>query len=297
MKCDVLIIGAGPAGLTASIFTLRAGLKTICVEKLFVGGQSALTSEISNYPGFDKISGIELSERMLKQAQDLGLELVYGEVVKLTNAKSNFVAELKNDTIIAKKVIIACGCKARHLGLLNEDSLIGKGVSFCASCDGHFFKNKSVAVVGGGNTAIYDVKYLSRIASKVYLIHRNDCFKANKLDVAKIKRLKNVEIITNATVTALKGKEQLNSITINQQGLERELQVDALFEAIGYEPELNFIDFDIKLDNAGYIVTDEDRKTSVKNCYASGDIVSKRIKQIVTACADGAIAGYSCIEG
>lgn len=295
MKCDCLVIGAGPAGLSASIFTLRAGLKTICVEKLAVGGQAGLSYEIANYPGFDKISGFDLTQLMYKQAEGLGLKLVYGEVVSLEKKKNNFVAKLKNNEITAKSVILACGSKARKLELENEDKLIGRGISFCASCDGGFYKSKTVAVIGGGNTAIEDVVYLSHVAKKIYLIHRSDKFKANAIDVEKIRKMPNVEIITFAQVIKLKGEKHLESIVIDGQGKIQELKIDGLFEAIGYIPDLDYIKFDIDTDPAGYIMVNEYMQTSVENCYAAGDIVSKHFRQVITACADGATAGNSCI--
>lgn len=295
MKCDCLIVGAGPAGLSASIFTLRAGLKTICVEALGVGGQAALSYEIANYPGFESISGFDLTERMRHQAESLGLKIVYGAVIKLEREKNHFIARLKDETITAKKVILACGSKVRKLGLKNEEKLIGRGISFCASCDGGFYRDKTVAVVGGGNTAIEDVNYLSHIASKIYLIHRSETFKANKVDVDKIKKLKNVEIITSANVVELKCKDRLQSITIDRQGEKLELQVDGLFEAIGYVPDIQFVDFELGTDEAGYIKVNKNMQTSVKNCYAAGDIVSKNFRQVITACADGATAGNSCV--
>ncbi len=295
MMYDCLIVGAGPAGLSASIFTLRAGLKTICIEALGVGGQTALSYEIANYPGFDTISGYDLTDKMRAQAENLGLEIKYGEVIKLEKKKTHFVAHLREEKITAQKVIIACGSKVRQLGVDGEDRLMGRGVSYCASCDGGFYRGATVAVVGGGNTAIENVRYLSKIANKIYLIHRSDRFRANKVELNEIKSLNKVEIITNANVVGLSGTDKLSMITIDRSGERQDLQVDGLFVAIGYVPNIDFVDFELEQDESGYIKVDERMQTSVDSCYAAGDIVSKHFKQVITACADGAIAGNSCI--
>ncbi len=295
MKSDVLIIGAGPAGLTAGIFTCRAGLSSICIEKLAVGGQASLSYEIANYPGFEAISGFDLTDKIFKQAEKNGLKMVWGTVKSLEKSKSGFVVKTADDTFTAKKVIIATGCKTRKLGLKDEERLTGKGISYCASCDGGFFKDKIVAVVGGGNTAVGDVEYLSRIAKKIYLINRSQTFRAGEFAIKKIKKLKNLEILTNAQVKQLHGSDKLKAITVDVGGEKKKIDVDGLFIAIGQEPDISFIKFDIDTNPAGYIIVDDNMRTSVKNLYACGDIISKEFRQIVVACADGAKAGNSCI--
>ncbi len=295
MKYDVVIIGAGPAGLSAGIFTARAGLKTLCLEKLATGGQAALSYEVANYPGFESISGWDLMQKMQQQATSCGMELEFAQVVKLTKLTSSFKIETKQQTYLAKKVIVACGAKARKLGLENELELTGKGVSYCASCDGNFFKNKAVAVVGGGNTAMEDVEYLSKIASKVYLINRSETFRADQVTVNAVKKMKNVKIITSSVVTKLIGERNLTGIEMSIANKKRMLAVDGLFVAIGYEPDLEFMKIKIEKDSAGYIVVDKNMQTNVKNLFACGDIISKDFKQIITACADGAVAGNSCV--
>lgn len=295
MKSDVIIIGAGPAGLTAGIFTCRAGLKSICIEKLSIGGQASLSYDIANYPGFDSISGFDLTDKMAKQAEKNGLKFVWGTVNSLEKSKNGFVVKTADEIYNSKKVIIACGCKTRKLGLENEEELTGRGISYCASCDGSFFKNKIVAVVGGGNTAIEDVEYLSRLAKKIFLINRSKHFKAGEFAVNNIKKLNNVEILTDAQVKKLYGNEKLEAILVNIDGNEVKYDIDGLFIAIGYEPDISFIKFDIKTNPAGYIIVDDNMHTSVKNLYACGDIISKDFRQIVVACADGAKAGNSCI--
>lgn len=292
---DVVIIGAGPAGLTAGIFTSRAGLKTLCLEKLAVGGQASLSYSIENYPAYNSISGFDLASKILEQAKLSGMELREEIVLSLTKKRGVFIVETKSNTYQSKKVILACGNKARKLGLENEEQLIGRGISYCASCDGGFFKGKEVAVVGGGDTAVDDVEYLTRVASKIYLINRSERFKAGKRKIEEISKLKNVKVLTNAKVTKLIGNDKLEAINVDVAGKNKKLKIEGLFVAIGHIPDLSFLKIDIKLDNAGYIVVNEDMQSSEKNLFAAGDIVSKKFKQVITACSDGAIAGNSCI--
>ena len=297
MNSDVFIIGAGPAGLTAGIFTCRAGLSTICIEKLVIGGQASLSNDIANYPGFDSISGFDLTEKMVNQAKSNGLKLEWGTVKSLTKTKTGFSIKTQDHTYTAKKVIIATGCKTKKLGLKDEERLTGRGVSYCASCDGGFFANKVVAVVGGGNTAIGDVEYLSRLAKKIYLINRSEKFRAGDYAVSKIKKYKNLEILTNAQVVELFGSEKLEAISIKDNEGRKKLAVDGLFIAIGSIPDLDFVKFDLQTDPSGYIIVDDNMRTNIKNLYACGDITNRDFRQIVVACAEGAIAGNSAIEG
>ncbi|MBR6778777.1 MAG: FAD-dependent oxidoreductase [Clostridia bacterium] len=297
MKVDVAIIGAGPAGLSAGIFTSRAGLKTVCFEKLAIGGQASLSHSIENYPGFEKISGYELMETMYKHATSVGTEVVFSTVNKVCQTKTGFCLTTNAETYNAKKLIIATGGKPRKLGLEKEKAFIGKGVSYCASCDGDFFKNKTVAVVGGGNSAVEAVDYLSPIVKKVYVLNRSEKFKANQNDIERIKKYKNVHILTNSAVKDLFGKDVLSKTKVEINGETKNIKTDGLFVTIGREPDLSFLDFDLECDRYGFIIVDEKMKTNVKNCYACGDIVSKHFKQVVTACADGAIAGNACIGG
>lgn len=295
MKYDVAIIGGGPAGLSAGIFTCNAGLNTICFEKLAVGGQASLTYEIANYPGFDIISGFDLAEKFKTHAVRAGLNILYETVVKLSKTKTGFTIKTKTETYQAKKVIIASGNKVKKLGLEHEEQLTGRGVSYCASCDGRFYKNKVVSIVGGGNSAFEYVQYLTNIAKKVYLLNRSSKFAMGDFKLQKAKKLKNVEIFENAVVNKLNAKDVLESLDITVDGKKQNLKTDAIFVAIGHEPDLNFVDFEIAKDKFGYILVDEEQKTSVSNLYACGDITSKQFKQVITACADGARAGNSCI--
>lgn len=297
MIYDVAIIGAGPAGLTAGIFTCNAGLNSICFEKLGCGGQVALTYEIINYPAFDNISGFDLADKIKNHAEHAGLKIEYTSVEKIKKLKSGFSIKTTNGIFKAKKVIIATGSKARSLGLKNEKDFLSKGVSYCASCDGAFYKNKTVAVVGSGDSAVEYVNYLSNIAKKVYLIYRGNNFRAGEFKLNKIKKLKNVEIIKQTVVLSLIGKDVLTGVEIETNKNKQVLAVDGLFVAVGHMPDLNFLDFEISLDSSGFIVVDENQKTSVNNLFACGDITSKKFKQIITACADGARAGNSCARG
>lgn len=294
MKFDVAVIGGGPAGLSACIFTSRAGLKTICFERLAVGGQAALSYDIANYPGFEKISGFDLTQKMFIQAKNLETEFAFTSVEKVKKRRNDFLIVTKKNEYQAKKLIIACGTNPRKLGL-GEEKFIGKGISYCASCDGAFFKDKQVAVVGGGDSAFEYVEYLSRIASRVMLFNRSERFRAHSSRVKNAKKLKNVKILTNTSIKSLQGNKILEAIEIEQNGEIKKLQVDGVFVAIGHEPHLDFLDFDIQLDERGFIVVDKNMQTSEKNVFACGDIVSKHFKQVITACSDGAIAGNSCI--
>ncbi len=297
MKVGVVIIGGGPAGLSAGIFAGRAGLDVLCFEKLGIGGQAALSFEIANYPGFENISGFDLTAKMHKQAEKLGVKFKFETVLALKKLKTGFSVRTNVATYHAEKVIIACGCKTRKLNLPNEQKLTGKGVSYCASCDGGFFKNKIVAVVGGGNTAIEDVRYLNKLASKIYLINRSGKFKAGEFEVAKVRKLKKVSVLTDANVVKLYGDEKLSAIDVDVLGKIKHIKVDGIFFAIGSVPDLSFVKTKIETDDYGYIVVDENMKTSVDGLYACGDIISKNFRQIISACSEGAIAGNSCIEG
>lgn len=297
MKIDVAVIGGGPAGITAGIFASRAGLNVTCFERLSVGGQAALSYEIANYPGFENISGWDLSEKFLNHAKSAEVEFVYEDVKSVEKNNSKFIIKTSNNKYEAKKIIIATGCKTRKLNLENEAKFTGKGVSYCASCDGGFYKGKNVCVVGGGDSAMEYVNYLTRIANKIYLVNHSERFRANEQTFNKVKKLKNVEIITNANVVSLNGKDILEDIDLDILGEKKNLKVDGIFFAIGQIPDLSFVKLNLKKDSLGYLLVDENMQTNMKNVFACGDIISKRFKQVITACADGAIAGNSCIGG
>jgi len=295
MKYDVVIIGAGPAGLTAGIFASRAGLNVACFERLIVGGQASLSSSIENYPGFENITGFDLMQKMLNHATKSGVKSISEDVLELSKTRTNFKIKTKSSEYIARKVIIACGCKARRLNLKREDKLIGKGISYCASCDGMFFKDKTVAVVGGGDSAVENIHYLSRLCKKIYMLNRSERFRANPIEIKKIKKYSNVEVLTNTTVEELVGEKQLEGIKVKINGEYSNIELDGLFVAIGYQPSFEFVKLDVETDEFGYIKVDENQKTNIKNLYACGDVTSKKFKQVITACADGARAGNSCV--
>ena len=295
MIYDVAIIGAGPAGLTAGIYACNAGLSVICFEKLAVGGQASLTYEIVNYPGFKSVSGFDLAEKLKEHAENAGVQIQYHKVDKVKKLKQDFIIKTIEGWYKAKKVIIASGNKVRKLGLDSEHKFVGKGVSYCASCDGAFYKNKVVAVVGGGNSAFEYIKYLSKIAKKVYVFNRTEVFRMDDYKLKKAQQFKNVEIVVNASVQNLYGNEILESADLKIENKIQNFKLDGLFVAIGHEPDLDFVDFEIELDKAGFIKVNDEQKTNIENVFACGDIVSKKFKQIITACADGARAGNSCI--
>lgn len=293
MDCDVVIIGGGPAGMTAGIYALRAGKKVVMIEKFAIGGQAGITYEIANYPGFKSIGGFELVTKMFEQVEELGATTLYDEIEELSLIDQIKVVKTKSETIQAKAVIIASGAQSRKLGVANELKLTGRGVSYCATCDGAFYKNKKVCVVGGGNTALEDVIHLSGFASKVTLIHRRDEFRGSQLLVEKVKSLDNVEIIYSSTVVAINGEQKVSSVDVFdiKTGLKSNLEVDGIFIAVGQQPSSEIFDGIVNMDNSGYIIVDEKMKTSVDGVYACGDVVRKVLRQVVTACADGAIAG------
>lgn len=289
---DVIICGAGPSGLTAAIYSARANLKTLVIEKNIVGGLTAISSNIENYPGFVSTDGFTLCQNMLNSALKFGAEIVYEEITNL-NLKNKKV-QTNKDTYLSKTIIICLGVVPRKLNIKNEDKFLGRGISFCATCDGTFFKNKDVAVVGGGNSAFENVLYLSKICRKVYLIHRNEKFNAYTDVVNTVKKSKNVEFLLNSTIIKISGLERLEKITVLKDNTEQVLSADGLFVSIGYIP--NTLKLDLKADENGYILTDEHKQTSEYGVFAAGDIRNKSLRQIVTACSDGAIAATSAFE-
>lgn len=291
---DVLIIGAGPAGITAAIYALRAGCKVIVCEKGIYGGQTSIIETIENYPGFKSISGFEFANTLHEQASDLGAEFVYGEVtaVDLNGDSKKVIVDNKNE-ILAKAVIIANGLKRRILGCEGEKEFMGKGVSYCATCDGAFFKSKNVVVVGGGNTALEDALYLSNICSNVTLIVRKDHFRAEKILADMVAKKNNIEVMFNSNIKKICGTKSVESVEIITGGNTSLKNVDGVFIAIGYNPDNKIFDGTLKTDELGYFVADETCKTNVKGVYVAGDCRAKPLRQIATAVADGAVAGNS----
>ncbi len=294
---DIIVIGAGPAGLTAAIYGRRAAKSVLVLEATTYGGQIINTLDISNYPVEAHISGFDFATKLYNQAVDLGAEVLFEKVIDLKDHGKEKEVITENNTYQAKTVIIATGAENRKLGLPEEDKLVSKGVSYCATCDGAFYKNKAVAVAGGGNTALEDALYLSDIASKVYLIHRRDEFRGEEATVERLKEKQNLEFVYNSNVTKLNAKERLESIEVTQNdGTIRMIEVDGLFVAVGRIPEnQNFAKL-IDLDESGYIIAGEDCCTNREGIFVAGDNRVKEVRQLVTAASDGAVAATNAAK-
>lgn len=288
---DIVIIGAGPAGLTAALYARRANKNVLIIEKKAYGGQIINTPLIENYPALPNASGFDFATNLYNQVESLGVEIKYEEALKIEDNK----VITNKDTYKTKKIIIAAGTTNKNINI-GEERYLGKGISYCATCDGAFFKNKPVAVVGGGNTALEDAIYLSNIASKVYLIHRRDSYRAEATYQDEIKNKENIEEILNATISKVEGTETLERIVINKNGEEQELKVAGLFVAIGQTPSSNFVKDILDLDENGYIKTSDGVHTTNKDIYVAGDIRVKNLRQLTTAVSDGSIAATVAIK-
>ena len=294
---DILIIGAGPAGLTSAIYGRRALKSVLVLEALTYGGQIINTLDIENYPVAPHISGFDFATKLYNQAKDLGAEIKFEKVTEIIDKNDHKEVITPKNTYQAKTVIIATGADNRKLGIELEDELIGKGISYCATCDGNFYKNKVCAVVGGGNTALEDALYLSNLCSKVYLIHRRDEFRGDLKEVEKLKEKDNVEFIFNSNVTKLIAEEKLTKIEVtNKDGSIDELEVDGLFIAIGRVPETENFKKIINIDDSGYIIAKEDCHTNVEGIFVAGDSRVKELRQLVTATSDGAVAATEAVK-
>jgi thioredoxin reductase (NADPH) len=289
---DLIIIGAGPAGLTASIYAKRAMLDFLFLEKWLPGGEIANTYEVENYPGINYISGADLADRMIDHTKDLGIKICLEEVSKVDFTKDVKEIVTNYHTYYTKTVVIATGAASKKLGLSSEETLKGRGISYCALCDGALFKGKTVAVVGGGDVAVEDAIYLSRVAKKVYLIHRRDTLRAAKRYQEKMLKLENVEVIWDSEVSKFNGTEFLESIdVVNRLTKETEkIELDGVFVAVGMRPNVDFLKDAIKLAETGWITTDEYLETSAKGVFAAGDVRDRSLRQIVTSVNDGAMA-------
>lgn len=295
MTYDIVIIGAGIAGLTAAIYGKRAGKTVLVLEGNSYGGQIVTTPSIENYPATMGISGFDFATKIYNQTLSFGTEIKFESAMEIVDGKIKMVKTNKTE-YQTKSIIIATGSKNRLLGLKNELNYIGKGVSYCATCDGTFYKNKVVAVVGGGNTALEDAIYLADLAQKVYLIHRRDEFKAEVALVDQIKAKKNIEIIYNAQVAEIIGNDKLTGINLNVNGTSQQVVLDGLFIAVGRVPEnIKFANV-VQLDNFGYVVAGENCETSTKGIFTAGDCRTKEIRQLVTAAGDGAVAANHAIQ-
>ncbi|WP_342218334.1 thioredoxin-disulfide reductase [Spiroplasma endosymbiont of Amphimallon solstitiale] len=301
---DLVVIGGGPAGMTAAIYAQRANLKTVIIEKYIVGGKMIKTSEIENYPGYDYILGPELSEKMQKQVEKLQVEFVTDEVIKITDSENHKIKTVllsSGDVLIAKGVIIATGSLERKIGVSGEEEYANRGVSYCAVCDGALFKNKIISVVGGGYAACEESLYLTRFTNKVNLIHRRDQFRADDKTVNKVKNNENINLITDHVVLKVLGTEDKKKVgKLEIQNIKTkeisEITTDALFPYIGSDPVTKFVkDLDI-CDSNGYIIVNDKCQTKIPGLYAAGDVIAKNLRQIVTAVNDGAIAAQYLIN-
>ncbi len=295
---DVIIIGSGPAGLTAAIYTGRAKLKTLLLESFITGGNVSLTDLIENYPGFPiGISGTDLIGNFVKQAERFGAELKMEEVLKVEDAPEGKKVVTDKETYYTQTVIIAAGAKRRELKVEGEKDFLGRGVSYCATCDGSFFQGSPVAVVGGGDSAVNEALYLADLASKVYLIHRREGFRANQTAVERMLANDKIELKLNKVIKQIEGDSVMKNVIVQDVNTseKQRLAVDGLFVSIGLVPAGDFIQ-GLVATRDGYIVTDNDMSTSIRGIYAAGDIRSKKIRQIATAVGDGAAAGIAVTE-
>ena len=296
---DMIIIGGGPAGYTAALYAARAGFDTVLIEKMAPGGQMALTGDIDNYPGFDEgIDGFTLGMKMQKGAERFGAKTVYAEVNAVDFSDKIKRIETKKQTYFAKTVAISTGADPRTLGIAGEERLIGRGLHYCAHCDGRFYKGKTVVVVGGGNSAAADALYLSRLAEKVYVVHRRDTLRATKIYHEPLMNAANVEFLWNSTVEDFTVDKRVNGIKIKNviTGEVRELSCDGVFVSIGRKPSTAFLGDAVEKDENGYVIADESTKTNVDGVYAIGDVRTKALRQVVTAAADGAVAVHYAEE-
>ena len=295
---DIIVVGGGPAGMTAAIYARRAARSVLVLEAVSCGGQIINTPDIENYPVEAHISGFDFSNRVYEQAKGLGAEFVFEKAVEIRDEDGVKTVVTPKNAYQAKAVILATGSENRKLGLEDEGRLVGRGVSYCATCDGNFYRNKVVAVVGGGNTALEDALYLCDLAQKVYIIHRRDSFRGEETTVSRLKERDNVEFVYNATVTRLIAEKRLKAIEVTDKldGSVRTIDVNGLFIAVGPVPEnQNFASL-VQLDEAGYAVAGEDCHTATPGIFVAGDNRTKALRQLVTATADGAMAATEAVK-
>lgn len=296
---DMVIIGGGPGGYTAALYAARAGLDAVVLEKLSAGGQMALTTQIDNYPGFPQgVDGFDLGENMRQGAERFGAETRYAEVMQTDLEKEPKEIQTSEGVFYGKTVVIATGANPKKLGIANEEKLTGKGVNYCAACDGMFYKGKTVVVVGGGNTAAAEALHLSRICKKVIVVHRRDSLRATKVYHAPLENAPNVEFCWNSVAKELLHDGRLTGIRIADvhTGQEREIPCDGVFVSIGRSPNTDLVKGQLEFSNAGYILAGESTRTNIPGVFAVGDVRTKDVRQIVTAVADGAVAAYHAQE-
>lgn len=293
MKYDVVMIGGGPAGLSSAVYAARAGCSAVVLEGAACGGQMLFAHEIENYPGTPKVSGMQLADTMTAQAESFGVPVLYKQVHSLQALPDRFRIDVGGEELYAKAVVVASGSEHRKLNVPGEDVFLGRGVSYCAVCDGRFFRGKDAVVVGGGNTALGDAIYLSELCRTVTVVHRRDSFRADRILVDRLSDHPNVKCLMKSEVVALEGDSRLERIQLRQDGTATQaIDADCVFIAVGNVPRTDFVQelSGLQLDG-GYIVTDERCRTSVQGLFAAGDVRAKSLRQIVTAVSDGAIAG------
>ncbi|MGI5953137.1 thioredoxin-disulfide reductase [Dysosmobacter sp.] len=296
---DLIVVGGGPGGYTAALYAARAGLDTLVLEKLSAGGQMALTEEIDNYPGFEEgIDGFTLAEKMQQQAERFGAKSAYAQVERMDLTASPKVLETSEGTFHARTVVLATGANPRELGLPYEAALTGRGIAYCAACDGMRYKGKTVVVVGGGNSAAADAMLLSRIAQKVILVHRRDTLRATKVYHAPLMQAENLEFRWNSVVTELLHEDKLTGVKVKNlhTGEEDTIPCDGVFISVGRKPATELVQGQLELDRSGYIIADETTATNLPGVYAVGDVRTKPLRQVVTAVADGATAVHMAEE-
>ena len=292
---DILIIGGGPAGYTAALYGARSGFATAVLEKLSPGGQMATTSDVENYPGFPGVvDGFELGERMQEGAEKAGAETFFAEVSKVDLLADPKVVETSEGTFLGRTVILATGAHPRKLGIPQEEALVNRGVAYCATCDGNFYKDKVVVVNGGGNTAVGDALYLAKLASKVYLVHRRDTLRASKVYLDPLQKAENVEFVWDSEVKQLLRDQAVTGVRVRNKktGEERDIPCGGVFVAVGYLPNTELYRGQVELDEAGYVLADETTQTNLPGVFAVGDLRKKPLRQVVTAASDGAVAAH-----
>ena len=298
-KIGIAIIGGGPAGLAAGIYAARGGANVKLFEEMFPGGQIVKTHRVENYPGMTGgPDGYALAAALEKHAAEFELPVIYGGVSDLKLAEDKKTFSVNGEAYEADAVILCMGAGPRKLGNPEEDRFVGAGISYCATCDGAFYRGKDVAIVGGGDTAVSDALYLSALCHKVYLIHRRDAFRAAATLVDRVKRAENVELVLDSTVATLIGEDRLTGVTVENKFTKerRTLEVNGLFVAVGILPRNELVAGQIELDEGGFIVTDKNMQTNIPGVFAAGDIRNTPLRQVVTACADGAIAATKAVE-
>ncbi|MBE5937479.1 MAG: thioredoxin-disulfide reductase [Lachnospiraceae bacterium] len=295
---DIIVVGGGPAGMTAALYCLRAGKSVLVIEKQGFGGQITYSHRVENYPGIKEMSGNEFADKLMEQILAQGAELELSTVEKIVDCGDVKKVITGDGEYEAKAVIVATGATARKLGVPGEEELIGAGVSYCAVCDGAFYKGEDVAVIGGGSTALQDAMFLAAYCTKVYIVHRRDEFRGEKSLVQKLRDLDNVEFVLDSVLTAVNGEDVVNSVAVEnvKDGSKREITVKGVFMAVGQEPSTDVVKDILDIDDYGYIDSEEDCKTKLNGIFVAGDCRRKQIRQLTTAVADGSVAALAACE-